>query len=104
MRALVTSLGSSMKMASTWPLSELWALGQAGTWAMYLAGTSSLSTFLKAAGMEPSTSAKVLGLASGRGLPACKHHASGCCGCAMMEALLAGSRTNTQSRNTQHDS
>ena len=46
MRALVTSLGSSVKMASTWPLSVLLALVQALIWAMYLAGTSSLSTCL----------------------------------------------------------
>ena len=44
MSALVTSLGSSVKMASTWPLSVLLALVQALIWAMNLVGTSSLST------------------------------------------------------------
>ena len=40
----MTSLGSSVKMASTWPLSVCCALGQALIWAMYLVGTSSLFT------------------------------------------------------------
>ena len=46
MRAAVTSLGSSVNSASTWPLSLPLALGSAPIWAMNLAGTSSLSAFL----------------------------------------------------------
>ena len=46
MRAAVTSLGSSVKSASTWPLSLPLALGSVPIWAMNLAGTSSLSAFL----------------------------------------------------------